>query len=552
MQKNSTGRKLLCALMLAWGGISSSFAQQGFTPFIPPPAVPATGVPYLKDDPAYPKYVQIYDQIQSNFGNASGMESARIAIGELQKAYPKSPYPFFALAEYKYALAGQDYNGNPEATAILDKVMRANGANLPDGYILRAKISADQGYGYPALEDAKIAIRFAPEKPEAQFAMAQAERVIGSYAEAESWYRKFIASEPNPVRKANGYSWLGHMYASANMTRSEHVAVINKIDDAYRMCAEIGPTHSHRYQYAMFLLTSKGDIDKSGKIFSQLVKDYSDTDGAGFYLALIEYLKWARQNPSARNASQLDAIQTRTGLNKEIAFVVSSAYDGLQSITSTMLDLHAVKNVNVSCADNCGELPGPATAMVFAAYNDDLPLVKKLTAQGGNVNAQGFENRTPLMYSLFSRDIGLVGYLLDKGARVNVATHDGLTPLDVAISNSPQSGQLVDLLLKHKADASGVDGSGTPIAAAAISKSNLDAFKALMHDGKVNPNMKDSHGTPLLAYAMVVPEAVKILLANGADPWVSTSAGDLLLFADSYPKQSVALIEEARKKHPRQ
>jgi len=531
---------------------SACLAQQGGTVFIPPSPVPAQGQPYHKDDPAYPKYLDIYNQIQANFGSASALQPAARAIAELQQAYPSSPYPAFALAEYKYALVGQNPRGNPEAMAILDGAMRANGADIPDGYILKAKIAADQGDGEAALRYANIAVNFAPDKSESQFALARAQDISGNHEQAEAAYRKFISLVDDPRRKGNGYAWLAISLSNPYLPRDLQIANRDKAAEALRMSAQLAPSYPHLMHYASYLVTDVGDTDAAAAQLGRILAQDGSDDEARFYMGLAEYLKWAKANPKGGHALLLADIQRHWGLSKEDAFVSSAAHYALEPVVVAMLNGHVVKNVDVPCSDSCTSFPPGASALVNAAYADSADLVKRLVERGANINIGADGNRTPLMYALLNENIELAAYLLGKGARVNVAAQDGMTPLGIAVSHPATGRKTVSLLLKYHADASGAAGGGMPYAIVAIRSNNVDALDVLIAQGKIDVNFKDSHGYPLLYYALRNPDMVRLLLAKGADPWVSAGNGDLLERGATFPPESSALVQDARKNRPKQ
>ena len=548
--------RLVAVFALLYFFCSDVFAQ-GWTPFIPPPAVPDQGVPFLKDDPAYPIYTNIYNEMQAHFGSANEAQKAGRAIAQLQKDYPTSPYPSFALAEFKFMMADGGPDDNVEVNAILDNVMRKNGANLPDGYILKAKMAAQIGDNIGALQSANVAVRFAPNKPESQFALARAEEINKHYPQAEDAYRKFVTLESNPARQANIYRWLGDMFSNPNRTRADRLANQAKAREAFSKSAELGPTYGHIAAYATFLLTGAGDADAAAPYFTRMLQQDPNDDNAKFYLDLIDYLKWAKTNTNGASTAALDAIQKRGGLSKEDAFVIAAEYDGLSAITAAMLRTKAIKNINVVCSSVCENRIPIASAIVNAAFSDNFALVKELAEHGANINAQGLERRTVLMYALFATDVDMVTYLLKKGARVNVNADDGLTPMSVAIIASPQSKKLVSLLLKYKADPMGVDGSGQAMPFVAVMRNSIGAIDALITEGKVDVNLRNSYQMNLLAYALDNPEMLRFLLSKGADPWQQVLNSDLLDYArasmrpEADTAKVVAILEEARKNKPK-
>jgi len=550
------GMTRLIGSLLVFVCFCGNALAQGWTPFIPPPAVPEQGVPFLKDDPAYPKYQEIYAEMQANYATSEEVTRAGRAIEKLQRDFPKSPYPFFALAEYKYMIgmmSGGNANGNAEVNAILDRVMRGGGAKLPDGYILLAKMHADMNDRAGALQLANVAVKFAPNKPESQFALARAEEINNHYAQAEQAYLKFLQLESNSSRRSNIYWWLGDLYTNPYRSRLDRDSNREKAREAFRKSAELDPTYRHQLAYAKYLLTGAGDAEAAASILQRMSQQDPSDGTVQFYSGLVEYLRWAKENPAGGSLTKLDAIQKSSGMTKEDAFGISARYDGMGIVTYAMLRSKAIKNVDIACSKMCEELEMGMPAIVNAAFSDNFPLLKELVGHGANVNAQGFERRTPLIYAMFSTDVDLIDYLLKKGARVNVSADDGLTPMAVAIMPSPKSGKLVSLLLKHKADPMTLDGS-QPIVFTVASKGNLAALGVLLAEGKINVNIKNKYGLNLLFYSLSNPDAIRFLLSKGADPWQQVGEDDLLTYARNSWQPgpgmavSISLLEEARKK----
>jgi tetratricopeptide (TPR) repeat protein len=537
----------------------------GFTPFRIPTHVhvpPENGIAALNDDPAYPKYLEIYDAIQVNTGSETGLEPIGRKIEKLQKDYPKSPYPLFALAEYKYAISRHSSRSDIEVTELLERAMDLGGDILPDAYILEAKMSARDGYGKSALDSAQRAVRFAPNKPEAQFALARAHDVSKNFAEAEAAYRAFIALEPNPRRKANGNFWLGYMYSNISLSPAERALYREKARGAWQQVAALSQKYQDVMKYGDFLLTSVGDASAAADVFTGLLKQ-NPSDGAVRYrMALIDYLKWAKAGPGGATPAAFNGIQTRTGMPAEHVFVVSAAFDGTAVITQTMLRAKLIKNVNTVCEDTPFDIPEGATALDMAAFNDNLALATELVEHGASVNSATSDRMTALLYALRATDADMSALLLKKGARVNITNDQGANPMTLAMLPGPKTRQLVSLLLKYHADPMSLNESGTVAPVDAVNWGNIDGLDVLLTEGKVNIETKDQVGT-LLAHAHQNPAMLRYLISKGANPWAKYAGSDLLVAihnvyiydnnkeALAKVEECAALIEEARKKWPK-
>ena len=131
------------------------------------------------------------------------------------------------------------------------------------------------------------------------------------------------------------------------------------------------------------------------------------------------------------------------------------------------------------------------TALHWAAYNDDLQLIKLLLASGASVDSRTRSRAlTPLHIAAESGDAALIEALLKAGAAVNAANDAGTTPLMIAAASG--STAAVSVLLANGAE--------------------------------VNVREK-SYGQTALFFAADRnrAEVVRLLLSKGADPNVRTT-----------------------------
>ncbi|RLB59973.1 MAG: hypothetical protein DRI34_00170 [Deltaproteobacteria bacterium] len=99
-------------------------------------------------------------------------------------------------------------------------------------------------------------------------------------------------------------------------------------------------------------------------------------------------------------------------------------------------------------------------ALDYAAIRGDLPIVELLVSAGADVRAAGPDGSTVLHSAMESCNLDVVRYLVEQGAEVN-ARMDDTTPLHLAGYGSPP--ELIDYLVAQGADVNAVDGAYTPL-----------------------------------------------------------------------------------------
>ena len=130
--------------------------------------------------------------------------------------------------------------------------------------------------------------------------------------------------------------------------------------------------------------------------------------------------------------------------------------------------------------------------LIKSTYTGDLAQVEVLLAKGANVNLQDKKQRTPLIFAASNGHTETVEYLIGQGAEVNARDSGGRTALLYACKRS--FNETADVLLDKGAD--------------------------------VNVQSKKKGVTALmLAAVWDNVELVKVLLARGADPFLTDTVG---------------------------
>ncbi|HEV7403294.1 MAG TPA: ankyrin repeat domain-containing protein [Chthoniobacteraceae bacterium] len=166
------------------------------------------------------------------------------------------------------------------------------------------------------------------------------------------------------------------------------------------------------------------------------------------------------------------------------------------------------------------------TALLEAGIGGRVKAAKTLLAHGALVDARGDQDYTPLHYSVLHVETGgTVETLLEAGADVNAVTRLGTTPLLIA-AGEKKNGAAIKTLLAHGANPEARNHGGLTAPMVAIRVSDLSVLSALL-EAKQNLNIQTGTGVTALFMAVEEnrPDAVKLLLAQGADPGVEQVDG---------------------------
>ncbi len=162
-------------------------------------------------------------------------------------------------------------------------------------------------------------------------------------------------------------------------------------------------------------------------------------------------------------------------------------------------------------------------AVADAAMRHDVAAVRKLIAQGANVNVAQGDGMTALHWAAEQGNAEMAELLLRAGAKVGAVTRiGGYTPLHLASKSG--SAPIVQALLKAKSDANVVTTSGATALHFAAAGGSVDAVNALL-DNKADVNAREMEWgqTPLMfAAANNRGQVISVLLKRGANPAVFT------------------------------
>jgi uncharacterized protein len=161
-------------------------------------------------------------------------------------------------------------------------------------------------------------------------------------------------------------------------------------------------------------------------------------------------------------------------------------------------------------------LPAKAT-LLDAAEASDRATALRLLADGANPNATTADGATAIMYAAANNDLDLVRALIKAGANVKLQNRFGSSALTEAaiIGSDP----IIDALLKAGADANTRNPEGETALMAVARSGNLEAAKLLL-DAGADINAKETWGEQsalMWAAAQSQADMVKFLASRGAD-----------------------------------
>jgi ankyrin repeat protein len=171
---------------------------------------------------------------------------------------------------------------------------------------------------------------------------------------------------------------------------------------------------------------------------------------------------------------------------------------------------------------------GTDTRLADAAMRGDKDAIRSLLKQKVDVNVPQGDGATALHWAAFQDDLEMAQLLLAAGADVKAATREGtITPLFMACTNG--SAAMVERLLKAGADANSTKSNGTTALMTAAASGSADAVKVLLDHGADLKAKESAHGQTALMFAAALnrAEVIKVLMKHGADAGVTTNVAKL-------------------------
>ena len=158
-----------------------------------------------------------------------------------------------------------------------------------------------------------------------------------------------------------------------------------------------------------------------------------------------------------------------------------------------------------------------------AAMQGNKQQVQQLLKERVDVDGAQGDGSTALHWAAFHDDLDMVKMLLAAGANPKVTTREGaITPLFMACQNG--NAAVIEALLKAGADANAVNANGTTAVMTAASSGSVDAVKVLVEHGADVKATEAAHGQTALMFAAALNRdaVVRYLLAHGAEANVTS------------------------------
>jgi ankyrin repeat protein len=179
--------------------------------------------------------------------------------------------------------------------------------------------------------------------------------------------------------------------------------------------------------------------------------------------------------------------------------------------------IRLTSTVLLVCLIACSGVAATRADLADAAMRGDRTAVRTLLQQKADVNAPQIDGATALHWAAYNNDLETAQLLIQAGAKPDAANREGITPLYLAsVYGKPA---MIAALLKGGADAKQKGPHGETTVMLAARSGNAEAIKLLLKAGSDVNAKEPIRGTTALMWAAEQkhPEAVKVLLEGGAD-----------------------------------
>jgi ankyrin repeat protein len=176
-----------------------------------------------------------------------------------------------------------------------------------------------------------------------------------------------------------------------------------------------------------------------------------------------------------------------------------------------------------------GSISAADAPLADAAENKDFAAVRTLLEQKPDLNAPQADGMTALHWAAYHDDLDMLKAFIAAGAGAKVTNRYGVTPLSLACSNGNAS--MVEALLEAGADANAAVPGGETALMTAARTGRLGPVRALLAHGS-DVNARETKGQTALMWAAAEGhvDVVDALLSAGADFRTPLSSGFTPLF----------------------
>ncbi len=184
-------------------------------------------------------------------------------------------------------------------------------------------------------------------------------------------------------------------------------------------------------------------------------------------------------------------------------------------------------------------------ALINAVNAGDINTIKKLLAEGRNINETDSNGATPLMYAIWNKKPDVAKYLIESGANINAQDNFG-NALIYAIQYKQH--ELITILIDKGADIESRNFLGeTALVYAVLGAADFDAAKMLIKRG-ANINAKSAEGETVLDLALASTRG-DMVDALGVNLWTPEPGKARLFFVGTglYDYLKVAVGKQTKR-----
>jgi len=236
--------------------------------------------------------------------------------------------------------------------------------------------------------------------------------------------------------------------------------------------------------------------------------------GASLSLATISYAD-SGANSTSPNESTTTAIFERRTAGKVTA--KPSPTPPTEIILEPIQPLPRGENIISVVSGGIGFARDYSTPLTRAVDNDDIEEVRRLIANGANVNGrdEDYDKITPIFIAVENGNVEMVRLLIEAGAKVNIRNSEKQTPLMQLDGDA--TAELVKLLVGAGAKVNLNDNENNTALLLAAENCPTEVIQALL-DAGADVNLADKEGvTPLMHAAEKGDiESVRMILIAGA------------------------------------